>query len=57
MSNSPNDSMRYLMKDSRFKGLMNDSMDYSMHDLTTDSMNCLMKKFMNELMNGERNSE
>ena len=45
------------MKDSRFKGLMNDLMDYSMHDLTTYSMNCLMKKFMNELMNGERNSE
>ena len=57
MSNSLNDSMRYLMKDSRFKGLMNDLMDYSMHDLTTDSMNCLMNKSMNELMNGKRNSK
>ena len=37
MNNWLNDSRQYLIKDSRFKGSMNDSMDYSMHDLTTDS--------------------
>ena len=45
------------MKDSRFKGSMNDSMDYSTHDLATDWMNCLMNNLMNELMNGEKNSK